>query len=133
MDTDPFIQPVALGVPEESGADHQDLGKKGERDNLGPFPQQPEATFSCLSSPYLVFSIFHSTRELDHLPKSKEEVGGGGVSAAPETCKGPAGALNKPAEGLPGAPSVIPCSDLSLPPILRMSGFPDHHLFTQSI
>lgn len=127
MDTDPFIQPVALGVPEEGGADHQDLGKKGERANLGPFPQQPEATSSCLSSPYLVFSIFHSTRELDHLPKSKE------VSASLETCKSPAGALNKPAEGLPGAPSVISCSDLSLPPILRMSGFPDHHLFTHSI
>ena len=39
MDTDPVIQPVALVVPEEGGADHQDLGKKWEEANLGPFPQ----------------------------------------------------------------------------------------------
>lgn len=50
MDTDPVIQPVALVVPEEGGADHQDLGKKWEEANLGPFPQRPEATSFCLPS-----------------------------------------------------------------------------------
>lgn len=101
--------------------------------NLGPSPQQPTTTSSHPSNPYLVFSVFHSTRELDQLQKPKEELGSGGVSAAPETWEGLAGVPSKSVERLLGGPSVIRCSTLALPAILRMSGFPDHHLLTQSI
>lgn len=101
--------------------------------NLSPSPQRPTTTSSHPSNPYLVFSIFHSARELDHLQKSKEELGSGGVSAAPETWEGLAGVPSKPVESLLRGPSVICYSTLSLPAILRMSGFPDHHLLTQSI
>ena len=66
--------------------------------NLGPSPQRPTATSSHLSNPYLAFSLFHSARELDHLQKSKEELGSGGVSAAPETWEGLAGVPSKPGE-----------------------------------
>lgn len=97
--------------------------------NLGPSPQRPTTTSSHPSNPYLVFSSFHSARELDHLQKSKEELGSGGVSAAPETWEGLAGVPSKPVESLLRGPSVI----CYLPAILRMPGFPDHHLLTQSI
>ena len=109
------------------------LGEEGEVANLGPSPQRPTTTSSHLSNPYLVFSIFHPAKELDHLQKSKEELGSGGVSAAPETWEGLAGVPSKPVESLLRGPSVICYSALSLPAILRMSGFPDHHLLTQSI
>lgn len=98
------IQPVTLVVPVEGGADHQDLGKKEEGADLGPFSRQPTATSYSLLSPYLVFVIFHSTRELDHLLKSKKELGGGEVSVAPETWEGPVSPPSKPAAGLPGPP-----------------------------
>lgn len=32
------IQPAVLDIPEEGGADDQEVGKKGEGSDLGPFP-----------------------------------------------------------------------------------------------